>query len=102
MERRRTGLLEKVAKEKRILETNDLCLYKWAGESTEWNKIHLESPSKGTTVFVPQEKKDKMAVSRGYFSDMAIGTHVVMTVIAENTGIYSRSMVWKQPYWSNQ
>lgn len=43
---------------------------------------------KGTTVFVPQEKKDKMAVSRGHFSDTAIGTHVVMTVIAKNTGIY--------------
>ncbi|ROL41579.1 hypothetical protein DPX16_6977 [Anabarilius grahami] len=34
-----------------------------------------------------------MAVSRGHFSNMTIGTHVVMTVIAENTGIYSRSMV---------
>lgn len=46
----------------------------------------------------PEEKKDKMAVSRGHFSDMATGTRVVMTVIAENTGIYSRSMVLKPPY----
>lgn len=39
-----------------------------------------------------RKKKDKMAVSRGHLSDMAIGTHVVMTVIAENTGNYSRSI----------
>lgn len=36
----------------------------------------------------PGKKKDKMAVSRGHFSDMAIGAQVVMTVIAKNTGIY--------------
>lgn len=37
----------------------------------------------------PPGKKDKMAVSRGHFSNVAIGAHVVMTVIAQNTGIYS-------------
>lgn len=36
----------------------------------------------------PGKKKDKMAVSRGHFSDMATGTHVVMTVIAENTDLW--------------